>query len=122
PRQRGWYGLGTFNLLLVPDAPDGVRVSNSFNSGALSWGGRAGYRVLEPLGIELLLEQGVTTVTNACIEDTDLWTDVDASCRSPADDEKLEYALYAFRLGGNLRLFSSGSRARFTSTLGFGGV
>ncbi|HEU5077206.1 MAG TPA: hypothetical protein VFU02_23605 [Polyangiaceae bacterium] len=119
---RGWYGMGAFNLMLVPDAPDGVRVDDSFNSGALSWGGRAGYRILDPLGVEVLIEGGRTQVTDACIEaeDSNKWKGVDASC----DDASatLEYTITAFRLGGNLRLLSSGERARWTSTLGFGGV
>lgn len=122
PVRRGWYGMGAFNLLLVPDAPDGVRVDDSFNSGALSWGGRAGYRFLDPLGAEVLIEGGRTRVTDACIEaeDSHKWAGVDANC----DDANaaLGYTITAFRLGGNLRLFSNGQRARFTSTLGFGGV
>lgn len=123
--RRGWYGMGAFNLMLVPDAPDGVRVDDSFNSGALSWGGRAGYRIVDPLGVEVLIEGGRTRVTDACIEDEDRhkWEGVAASC-DPTDDESdsLGYTITAFRLGGNLRLFSNGERARFTSTLGFGGV
>lgn len=122
PARRGWYGMGAFNLLLVPDAPDGVRVDNSFNSGALSWGGRAGYRFLDPLGVEVLIEGGRTRVTDACIEaeDSHKWEGVDASCED--GNATLGYAITAFRLGGNLRLFSNGERARFTSTIGFGGV
>ena len=60
-------------------------------------------------------------MAGACIEDPDMWEGVDASC----DDEQaaeLGYAITAFRLGGNMRLFSNGTRARFTSTLGFGAV
>lgn len=125
PLKRGWYGMGTFNLMLVPDAPDGVRVSDTFSSGALSWGGRAGYRVLDPLGIEVLLEGGYTRVDDACIEaeDQKKWGGVAASCEPDEPDHgTLSYSINAFRLGGNLRLFSQGSRTRFTSTLGFGAV
>jgi len=125
PTRRGWYGMGAFNLMLVPDTPDGVRVDDSFNSGALSWGARAGYRVLDPVGVEVLIEGGRTQVTDACVEDEDRekWAGVAASC-DPNDEETgtLGYTITAFRLGGNLRLFSNGQRARFTSTLGFGGV
>ncbi|HEY6722819.1 MAG TPA: hypothetical protein VI197_02275, partial [Polyangiaceae bacterium] len=122
PVRRGWYGMGAFTLLLVPDAPDGVRVDDSFNSGALSWGARAGYRFLDPLGVEVLIEGGRTRVTDACIEadDSHKWEGVDASCDDAAGT--LGYTITAFRLGGNLRLFSNGQRARFTSTVGFGGV
>lgn len=123
PLKRGWYGMGTFNLMLVPDAPDGVRVSDSLSSGALSWGGRAGYRVLDALGVEVLLEEGRTRVTDACIEAKDKWEGISANCDSTAPDNgTLSYSINAFRLGGNLRLFSQGSRTRFTSTLGFGAV
>jgi len=123
PLRRGWYGMGAFNIMLVPDVPDGVRVDDSFNSGALSWGARAGYRLLDPLGVEVLIEGGSTRATGACVEDDDKWQGVAASC-DPNDDADgtLEYTITAFRLGGNLRLFSNGERARFTSTLGFGGV
>jgi len=123
PARRGWYGMGAFNIMLVPDVPDGLRVDDSFNSGALSWGARAGYRLLDPLGVEVLIEGGSTRATDACIEDEDQWEGIAASC-DPKDeeDETLEYTITAFRLGGNLRLFSNGQRARFTSTLGFGAV
>lgn len=125
PVRRGWYGMGAFNLMLVPDVPDGVRVEDSFNSGALSWGARAGYRLLDPLGVEVLIEGGSTRATGACIEPDarDQWEGVAASCDpDDLDHGELAYTITAFRLGGNLRLFSNGQRARFTSTLGFGGV
>lgn len=124
-KRRGWYGMGAFNLMLVPDTPDGIRVDDSFNSGAISWGVRAGYRILDPLGVEMLIEGGRTRATDACIESEhrDDWTNVAASCDPNHDDAgTLAYTLTAFRLGGNLRLFSNGERARWTSTLGFGGV
>lgn len=125
PVRRGWYGMGAFNLMLVPDTPNGIRVDDSFNSGAISWGGRAGYRILDPLGVEILLEGGRTRATDACVEDDhrDEWENVAASC-DPDDEEEgtLAYTLTAFRLGGNLRLFSNGERARWTSTVGFGAV
>jgi hypothetical protein len=119
--RRGWYGMGAFNLMLVPDAPDGVRVDDSFNSGAVSWGARAGYRLLDPVGVEVLIEGGRTEVTGACIEDPEKWAGVDASCGDEEASE-LSYAITAFRLGGNMRLFSNGMRTRFTSTVGFGAV
>ncbi len=123
-RTRGWYGLGSFNVLLVPDAPDGVRVNNSWNSGALSWGGRAGYRLWTALGLELLVEGGLTRVKDACVEKSakTRWQGIDVVCGESESEPGLDYAINAFRLGGNLRLFSNGTRARFTSTLGFGGV
>ena len=124
PRLHGWYGLGAFNLMLVPDEPDGVDVKNTLSSGgAMSWGGRAGYRVLTPLAIELLLEGGLTSVTDACIDEPDNpnWRSVQGhSCGE--SEAGLAYEIWAFRLGGNLRAFSSGQRARFASTLGFGAV
>jgi hypothetical protein len=110
--------------MFVPDAPDGIKVDKtSVKSGALSWGGRAGYRLLDALGAELLIEQGVTSVSDACIENESLWEGVNARCSdSSGNAESFEYFMYAFRLGGNMRIFSDGSRARFTSTLGFGAV
>jgi len=123
PKRRGWYGMGAFNLLLVPDTPDGIRVDDSFNSGAISWGARAGYRILDPLGVEMLIEGGRTRVTDACVVDEEKWEGINASCDPmEAPQETLGYTITAFRLGGNLRLFSNGQRARWTSTVGFGGV
>lgn len=121
--RRGWYGMGAFNLMLVPDAPAGVTVDDSFNSGAVSWGARAGYRLLDPVGVEMLIEGGRTDVTGACIEQDDLdkWPGIDELCGDDQTDD-LAYSITAFRLGGNMRLFSNGMRTRFTSTVGFGAV
>jgi len=124
PKLVGWYGLGAFNLMLVPDEPDGVDVKNSLNGGgAMSWGGRAGYRLLTPLAVELLLEGGLTSVTDACIDEPSNpnWRRIEGHSCSEGE-AGLAYEIWAFRLGGNVRAFSSGRRARFASTLGFGAV
>ncbi|MCC6217768.1 MAG: hypothetical protein IT376_23115 [Polyangiaceae bacterium] len=69
---------------------------------------RAGYRVWTPVAVEVMMGAGKHDVGDACIG---------AKCSA-----RQAYRLSAVRVGGNLRLMSSGESLRLVSAVGVGGV
>ncbi|MCA9643700.1 MAG: hypothetical protein H6718_02210 [Polyangiaceae bacterium] len=112
PEQRGWYGLVSLNALGLSANPS-LFDSNTDNAGGGSFGVHGGYRVWSPIGIEALIE-GARHNVETCVKDVSDCSDQPSS--------KREYSLNSFRLGTNLRLFSSGQKLRFSGALGFGVV
>ncbi|MEZ4372048.1 MAG: PEGA domain-containing protein [Polyangiaceae bacterium] len=110
PEQRGWYGLVSLNALGLSANPS-LFDTNTDNAGGGSFGIHGGYRVWSPIGIEGLIE-GARHNVQTCVKDS-------PDC-TQGDDNSREYSLNSFRVGTNLRLFSSGQKLRFSGALGFG--
>ncbi|MGE0323217.1 MAG: hypothetical protein AB7K71_06585 [Polyangiaceae bacterium] len=110
PEQRGWYGLVSLNALGLSANPS-LFDTNTDNAGGGSFGVHGGYRVWSPIGIEGLIE-GARHNVQTCVKDK-------PDC-TQGDDNSREYSLNSFRVGTNLRLFSSGQKLRFSGALGFG--
>lgn len=104
---RGWYGLFALDLLDLRTAPAGLTHDPDKPGRGAQVGVRAGYRLWTPVGAELQLGWGTYTVDAACIGDT-------------CGNARQAYELGTFRVGGNLRVMSSGQQLRFTSTVGVG--
>lgn len=108
PEQRGWYGLVSMNALGLSANPS-LFDENTDDAGGASFGIHGGYRVWSPIGVEGLIE-GARHNVKTCL----------ANAASTCDDPDREYSLSSFRMGTNLRLFSSGQKLRFSGALGFG--
>jgi tetratricopeptide (TPR) repeat protein len=110
--QRGWYGLAALTVFSLGALPEGLQLrAEDERAGGGTGCARAGYRVWTPLGAEVLLEAGRHEVPEACVED--------AAAESA---ECYPYTVDSLRVGGNLRLMSSGEKLRFTSIVGSGAV
>jgi hypothetical protein len=108
--QRGFYALGALSLVGLDEAPQDLNIDKAKSTAGGSLGVRAGYRLWTPVGAEFVLEGGQHKIPDACQKDA-LGNCVDRS-----------YTLSSLRVGGAVRLMSSGSRLRFTATLGVGAV
>ena len=115
--QLGWYALASLTVLGVANAPRGLEhnVADDTEIGGVTGGVRAGYRIFDPFAVEALIEGGGFPVRHAC--DPVSWKDCQAQ-----DAVQRDYQLSTLRLGGNARLFTSGEKLRFTSTIGTGSV
>lgn len=116
---QGWYATGTLNALAVGDAPRGlehVGGATPTEVFGLTTGLRAGYRLLAPFATEVVVEGGGFPVANACDR-------LEYGPECDADDAlRRDYQLTLVRLGGNVRLLTSGEKLRFASSIGTGAV
>ncbi len=116
---QGWYAAGTLNVLALGDAPRGMEhVDGTVPTeiGGVTTGLRAGYRLLTPLATEVVVEGGGFPVSNACDQ-----LEFGPACDAE-DALRRPYRLTLVRLGGNVRLLTSGEKLRFASSAGTGAV
>ncbi len=116
---QGWYAAGTINVLALGDAPRGmehVDGTEPTEAGGITTGIRAGYRLLTPLATEVVVEGGGFPVSNACDQ-----LEYGPACDAE-DALRRPYQLTLVRLGGNVRLLTSGEKLRFASSAGTGAV
>ncbi len=121
PPQRGLYALAVLSGVNLQGNVEALPHDKSGESGGVSIGGRAGYRVWTPVAVEALLEFGRNNVRGACDE---LYQSEAGNEGKACDHEdvKRTYTVESFRAGPNLRLLSAGERLRVTATVGAGGV
>lgn len=108
--QRGWYALGALSAMGLDEAPQDLDIDQAETTAAGAFGVRAGYRLWTPIGVELLVEGSRHEFKEVCVV---------GACTVDLDRE---YSLDSFRIGGNLRIMSSGERFRFSSVIGVGSV
>lgn len=107
--QKGYYGLVTLNLLGLSRQPLELDVSSAQSGGGIgALGLRAGYRLSNPLALDLMLDIGSLSVRGA----------YDAGSAA----ERRDYALRSIHFGPNLSLMTTGEQLRFITTLGAGVV
>jgi hypothetical protein len=113
---RGWYGLLTLSSAAVSEVPSGLDSDQAkANGGAL--GLRGGYRLLDWLSLELMLEGGAAKGSLCRADPNALGFDCGSDRPAPAD-----YTLGSLRIGPNARFMTTGRVLRFISSLGFGVV
>ncbi|HMJ13589.1 MAG TPA: PEGA domain-containing protein, partial [Polyangiaceae bacterium] len=125
--QRGWYALGTLAGMGMLDAPQSFDEQSAEQVSGTMVGARGGYRLYNPIAIELLIEAGKNSVKNACSVDAGTPSEATSEPRASEDcnqsgEKKIDYDLISARIGPNLRIMSTGPSLRFISTLGAGAV
>jgi hypothetical protein len=104
--QKGFYGLLTLDLLGLSQQPLAVEISKAQSGGGLgALGLRAGYRLSNPVALDLRLDVGGLEVVGAY--DTNAMTTRD-------------YTLRSIHFGPNLKLMTTGEKLRFVTTVGAG--
>lgn len=110
----GVYGLVALGVLGLNDAPLDLRISEASEGSSLaSVGLRAGYRLSEPIAVELAFDAGRLDGTDAC----QVSSENEKGCSAERD-----FTLTSLRFGPNLRLFTRGETLRFAVGLGAGAV
>jgi hypothetical protein len=120
--QRGWYAMGSLAFMGMLDAPQSFDEQSAERVEGTTFGARAGYRLYEPIAVELLLEFGKNSVKNACsLTETDPGQEASKEC-DESTERQIDYELISGRIGPNLRIMSTAPSLRFVSTLGAGSV
>ncbi|HEY6559030.1 MAG TPA: hypothetical protein VI072_17220, partial [Polyangiaceae bacterium] len=120
--QRGWYAMGSLAGMGMLDAPQYFDEASAERVEGTTIGVRGGYRLYEPIAVELLLEFGKNSVKDACsFEPTGSEQTASEDC-SGEEERKIDYELLSGRIGPNLRIMSTAPSLRFVSTLGAGTV
>jgi hypothetical protein len=101
------------------DAPQYFDQTSAEQIEGTTVGARGGYRLYQPIAVELLLEFGKNSIKNACSSQNEETATDD--CKG-AGEKKIDYELISARIGPNLRIMSTGPSLRFVSTLGAGTV
>ncbi|HXK17929.1 MAG TPA: hypothetical protein VNG33_09010 [Polyangiaceae bacterium] len=106
--QKGYFGLVTLDLMGLSKQPVKLDLSKGASGGGfLGLGLRAGYRVSNPVALDLRLEGGGLQVRGAYDE---------------GNNANRDYSLTSIHFGPDLKLMTSGERARFVTTIGAGVV
>jgi hypothetical protein len=106
--QKGFYGLVTLDLLGLSRQPLAVEISKAQSGGGLgALGLRAGYRLSNPVALDLRLDVGALDVVGA----------YDSTAMTTRD-----YSLRSIHFGPNLKLMTTGEKLRFVTTVGAGVV
>ena len=105
----GYYALATVAAVGLNDTPLNLRVDGSSGITLPSFGLRGGYRLSEPVAVELAVDFGRLEAKNACELD-----------ESDACVSKRDFSLRSFRFGPNLRLMTHGEVVRFATSVGAG--
>lgn len=108
PPKRGWFALASGSLLVALSHPDVFPYEGFEIRSGGAGGARVGYRLNTTASFDLMFEYGNIFTTNEGNDPNSL-------------DDNFGYVKQSFRIGGNLRLMTSGKSARFVGTLG-GGV
>jgi hypothetical protein len=104
--QKGFYGLLTLDLLGLSRQPLAVEISKAQSGGGLgAIGLRAGYRLSNPVALDLRLDVGALEVVGA----------YDSVAMTTRD-----YSLRSIHFGPNLKLMTTGEKLRFVTTVGAG--
>jgi hypothetical protein len=104
--QRGFYGLITLDLLGLSKQPLNLDVSQAQSGGGFgALGLRAGYRVSNPVALDLMLDGGLLQVVGA----------PDTESGAPRS-----YSLRSIHFGPTLKLMTTGEKLRFVTTVGAG--
>jgi hypothetical protein len=107
--QRGFYGLVTLDLLGLSKQPLNLEVGKAQSGGGFgAIGLRAGYRVSNPIAMDLMLSGGLLQVVGAPQQ-------IDADTTITRD-----YSLRSIHFGPNLKLMTTGEKLRFVTTVGAG--
>jgi hypothetical protein len=105
----GYYALATVSAVGLNDTPLNLRVDGASGVTLPSFGLRGGYRISEPVAVELSIDLGRLDAKNAC--------ELDAEDMCVA---KRDFSLRSFRFGPNLRLMTHGEVIRFATAVGAG--
>lgn len=104
----GYYALATVAAVGLNETPLNLRVQGAGMT-LPSFGLRAGYRLSEPVAVELAADFGRLQADGACeLDETD-------TCVS-----KRDFSLRSLRFGPNLRLMTHGQAVRFATSIGAG--
>ncbi|MFZ5894427.1 MAG: hypothetical protein ACOY0T_25420 [Myxococcota bacterium] len=106
----GYYALATVAAVGLNDTPLNLRVEGASGITLPSFGLRGGYRLSEPVAVELAFDLGRLQADNACELDTN--SDMCVAYR--------DYSLRSLRFGPNLRLMTHGEVVRFATSVGAG--
>ncbi|HEY6557327.1 MAG TPA: hypothetical protein VI072_08640 [Polyangiaceae bacterium] len=120
--QRGWYAMGSLAGMGMLDTPQSFDEAGAERVEGTTIGVRGGYRLYEPIAIELLLEFGKNSVKDACSFEPDAEQKTASEDCSGKKEQKIDYELISGRIGPNLRIMSTAPSLRFVSTLGAGTV
>jgi hypothetical protein len=103
--QRGFYGLLSLDLLGLSKQPLKLDATEAQSGGGLgALGLRAGYRISNPVALDLMLDAGFLQVVGA----------------PDADGNKRDYSLRSIHFGPTLKLMTTGEKLRFVTTVGAG--
>jgi hypothetical protein len=103
--QRGFYGLVTLDLLGLSKQPLDLNFTKATTGGGFgAIGLRAGYRVSNPVALDLMLDGGLLQVEGA--------QDANMNAR--------DYSLRSIHFGPTLKLMTTGEKLRFVTTVGAG--
>lgn len=106
--QKGFYGLVSLDLLGLSKQPlnlDATKAQSGGGFGAI--GLRAGYRLSNPVALDLMLDIGALEVLGAPQEIDGMTV-------------RRDYSLRSIHFGPNLKLMTTGERLRFVTTIGAG--
>jgi hypothetical protein len=103
--QRGFYGLVSLDLLGLSKQPLNLDATEAQSGGGLgALGLRAGYRLSNPVALDLMLDAGFLQVVGA----------------PDAEGNKRDYSLRSIHFGPTLKLMTTGEKLRFVTTVGAG--
>ena len=103
--QKGWYGLLSLDILGLARQPLSLEISKATGGTLGALGLRAGYRLSNPVALELMLDAGALEVTGALDTQNDVTRD---------------YSLRSIHFGPNLKLMTTDATLRFVTTIGAG--
>jgi hypothetical protein len=104
--QRGFFGMLSLDLLGLSRQPLDLQLNKASSGGVLgALGLRAGYRISNPVALDLRLDLGALEVTGA----------------SDGDVQR-DYSLRSIHFGPDLKLMTTGEKLRFVTTVGAGVV
>jgi hypothetical protein len=107
----GYYVLAAVAAVGLNDTPLNLRVDGANSITLPSFGLRGGYRLSEPIAVELAVDFGRLQAEGAC--------ELDASDKCVASRD---FSLHSLRFGPNLRLMTHGEVVRFATAVGAGVV
>lgn len=102
--QRGFFGLVSLDLLGLSKQPLDLNYSSSKGGGLGALGVRAGYRISNPVAVDLRLDVGALQVEGA----------------QDASQRQLDFSLSSVHFGPELKLMTTGEKARLVVTAGAG--
>ncbi len=112
---RGWYAMAATGVLIPSGEPDGHAHGGNTDATGGFFGARGGYRIWNPVAVELMVQGSRLNIDNACVGLGQV-----NDCSSTVD--RRDYDISSTRFGGNIRYMSSGKKIRFAATGGVGAV
>jgi hypothetical protein len=103
--QKGFYGMLSLDLLGLAQQPLDLQLNKASSGGGLgAIGLRAGYRISNPVALDLMLDVGALEVTGA----------------RDGQEVQRDYSLRSVHFGPDLKLMTTGEKLRFVTTIGAG--